>query len=109
MSKVISFRLNPENPRDARALAVLQEWLSQGFSTRHTITEALLLLDSGKPLELDSRAFNDLSNQIQKLLVRFETGSTHDTENVISSKERLSDGFIASIVKAAKPGLSAGA
>ena len=46
MSKVISFRLNPDNPREAEALSVLEKWQNQGFSTRHTITEAIIKLET---------------------------------------------------------------
>ena len=106
MSKVISFRLNPENPRDARALAVLQDWLSQGYSTRHTLTEALLMLDSGKSQPPDNETLNDLSHQIQALLAKVEKGATHKIMyDDASSKQELSDGFVSSILKATKPGL----
>ncbi len=106
MSKVISFRLNPDNPREAEALTILDAWLSRGFSTRHTLTEALLQLDSGQPRSPDNGTLNDLSNQIQALLEKVETGSIRKIENEnISSKQELSDGFVSSILKAAKPGL----
>ena len=104
MSKVISFRLNPDNPREAEAFTILDSWLSKGFSTRHTLTEALLMLDSDEIQALDNGTLNDLSNQIQALLERFEMGSTQINEN-ISSKPELSDGFVTSILKTAKPGL----
>jgi len=32
MSKVISFRLNPENPREAQAIAILRAKQAEGFS-----------------------------------------------------------------------------
>lgn len=106
MSKVISFRLNPENPREAEALTILEDWLSQGFSTRHTLTEALLMLDSRKSQLLDIGALTDLTNQIQEFLSRVEMASTQKIRNDdISSKQELSDGFISSILKATKPGL----
>ena len=45
MSDVISFRLNKENQREAKALEVLNAWIEKGFSTRHILTTALLELD----------------------------------------------------------------
>jgi len=78
MSKVISFRLNPDNPRDAKALAVLQNWLSQGFSTRYTITEALLELDSTNAKATDKEALRDLSQQLKELLKNIEIGSSRE-------------------------------
>jgi hypothetical protein len=106
MSKVISFRLNPNNSREAEALTILDDWLSQGFSTRHTLTEAILRLDSDKSRALDNGTLNDLSHQIQELLARVEMVSTQKIRNDdIPSKRVLSDGFISSILKATKPGL----
>jgi hypothetical protein len=106
MSKVISFRLNPDNPRDAKAIAVLLDWLSQGFSTRQTITEALLQLDSANSKSTDNEALMDLSQQIKELLENFDNVSSREmVSEAVSAKEKLSDGFVSSILKAAKPGL----
>ena len=106
MSKVISFRLNPDNSREAEALNILDDWLSQGFSTRHTLTEALLMLDSGKSQPPDNETLNDLSHQIQELLARVHTGSTQKIRiDGTSSKQELSDGFVSSILRAVKPGI----
>lgn len=107
MSKVISFRLNPGNPREAEALIILQDWLSRGFSTRYTITEALLNLASVNSRATDNGALYDLSNQIKELLENIEMGASRETPNVdISSKEKLSDEFISSILISAQPGLT---
>ena len=32
MSEVISFRLDPDNPREASAILVMQAWKDKGFS-----------------------------------------------------------------------------
>ena len=106
MSKVISFRLNLTNPREAEALTVLQDWLFQGFSTRHTITEALLCLDSATSRGTDNGVLNDLSDQIKELLDNIEMGSSSEMTNAdIPAKEKISDGFVSSILRAAQPGL----
>ena len=42
MSRVTSFRLSKENPREAKAYEVLRAWRLKGHSARHTITKALL-------------------------------------------------------------------
>ncbi len=78
MSIVISIRLNPNNPRDAKALAVIQDWLSQGLSTRHTITEALLNLDTTQNKSVDNEALKDLSQQIRILLENIQSDVTID-------------------------------
>jgi hypothetical protein len=109
MSKVISFRLSPENPRDAKALAILQDWQSQGFSTRHTLTEALLKLDAVNSPVPNDDALNDLSDQIKLLLENIEMGlPVLESVYRVSSKTELSDGFVSSIIKAAKLGLRPG-
>jgi len=106
MSKVISFRLNPGNQREAEALTILDNWLSQGFCTRHTLTEALLMLVSEKSQSHDNETLNDLSHQIKELLARVDKGSTHKIKyNHASLKQELSDGFVSSIIRTAKSGL----
>jgi len=106
MSKVISFRLNPNNPRDAKALAVLQDWLFQGFSTRRTITEALLQVDSTSTKATDNSVLNDLSQQIKDLLDSIGPDVTlNKIKDERWSQEKLAEGFVTSVLKAAKPGL----
>ncbi len=106
MSKIISFRLNPNNPREAGALSILQDWLAQGFSTRHTMTEALLKMDIENSQKSDSESLSILSQQIHELLDSIKVGSSsviHD--DTLSSNEKLAHGFVSSIRKAARPGL----
>ena len=56
--------------------------------------------------KLDNETLNDLSYQIQVLLNKVELGSIHKTKNEDTlPQQELSDGFIASIRKVAKPGL----
>lgn len=42
MSEVFSFRLNKENPREVRAMKIIQTWDSCGYSLRYIATEALI-------------------------------------------------------------------
>ena len=42
MSKVYSFRLDSDNPREAQAIEVIDNWVSQGYSLRNLLTEALI-------------------------------------------------------------------
>ena len=98
--------MNPDNPRDAKALAVLQDWSSQGYSIRYTITEALLWVDSANSNAADNSMLNDLSQQIQELLDNIETDITlNKPKDERSSEEKLSEGFVTSVLKTAKPGL----
>lgn len=105
MSKVISFRLNPENPREAEALTILNDWLSQGFSTRYIMTEALM--NSAHSQVSDSASLNDLLNQIKELLTSIGVGSSiRKPYNHPSSKKQLSQEFIVAIKKTAKLGIN---
>lgn len=106
MSKVISFQLNPENTWEAEALAVLQQCQNQGFSTRYTITEALLKLDSTNSLSEEHRALNDLSDQIKEILENIEIIASPIIENgKVTSKVLLSERFVTTIIQTAKPGI----
>ena len=53
MSKVFSFRLNDDNPREAQAREEIKAWVKEGYSLRYIITEALLIDFDNK-----TRAFN---------------------------------------------------
>lgn len=74
----------------------------------YTRTEALLKLDSSNSQVAENQALNDLFYQIKELLDNIEMGSSLVIPNGdIRSKEKLSDGFVSSILKTAKPGLRA--
>ena len=106
MSKVISFRLNPDNHREAEALTILDNWLSQGFSTRHTLTEALLNLYTRNCSAPKDDVLTDLSDQITSLLESIERGfPALESVSKVTLKTELSDGFVSSIIKTTKPGL----
>jgi hypothetical protein len=42
MSKVFSFRLDENNPREAQAMEVIDTWASRGYSLRYVLVEALI-------------------------------------------------------------------
>ena len=60
MSEVISFRLNPENPREAQALEILRAKKSEGFSSRQVLTDALIgmVVEKGKSASFPIEEFN---------------------------------------------------
>lgn len=109
MSKVISFRFDADNKREAKALAVLQRWLARGFSTRHTITEALLMLDSSNSQAEEYQVVSDLSQQIKILLDNIEKVSSPFIGNGnATSKDKLNEGFVTTIIQTVKPGIKFG-
>ena len=99
MSKVYSFRLSDDNPREAQAREVIEAWVEEGHTIRYTLTEALLRLGDleGTSTRLELSEFLD---QIKELLQQaISQGSTSN------SRSELSEGFMKSITKATKPGL----
>jgi hypothetical protein len=109
MSEVISFRLNNDKLREAQAFKVLEAWRSRGYSVRYVITEALLTLkDPGQESSANTLTdeLNSTLNQVRKLLEQLGNG-----EQVVGAKQEeyglsiLTDTFMASIRKAAKPGV----
>ncbi|MGD2159365.1 MAG: hypothetical protein PVG14_05880 [Anaerolineales bacterium] len=109
MSKVISFRLDKDNPRESRALGVLLARREQGYSVRHVITNALLIWD-----EIDQDRFGMLEmdelkrtlSEVSLLLNRIEREGNIQTvrEDDQPTNIELSEAFIASVKNAAKPG-----
>ena len=111
MSEVISFRLDEDNPREARAREVLRAWYAQGYSVRHILTEALLRLEESQK-EAGESAFaldevNQTLNQVIQMLERMQNGryvaaAARDDDQ---PKAALTDTFVASVRSAARPGL----
>ena len=99
MSKVYSFRLNDNNPREAQAREVIETWVSEGYSLRHVIVEALLNLNKNDT-ELDG--LHSILDQMQELILSI------DYQPAILPKEpTLSNSFLTSVKEAARLGLTA--
>lgn len=64
MSEVISFRLNPENPREAQALEILRTKQSEGFSSRRVLTDALIGVVTDRE-QIKINEFNKALEQVQ--------------------------------------------
>ncbi len=117
MSKVVSFRLDEENPEEQQALAILEAWQQRGYSTREIMTWALMALEGaaisspGKQEENPKETINELRgvlSQAQEFLEALrDMQSMPDTVQVPSQpKPVLSEQFMASVRKAVRPGLS---
>jgi hypothetical protein len=104
MSDVFSFRLESKNPREAQAEEVIEAWAKQGYSLRHIVTEALLLL--GKH-DVNATDLNDitetvdrLSRLVDKLEDHFEIVKLDHPANA-----ELSAAFLSSVKMSVKPGV----
>lgn len=110
MSEVISFRLDPNNPREAQALQVLEGMITKGYSLRFIISEALVQFGSTE--NGSGRGENDPDiratlREITKILDRIQTGdsSIKSSSSMSSWPENLGDSFINSIKISSKPGM----
>ena len=96
MSKVYSFRLDENNPREAQAREVIEAWVEEGYSLRNMIVEALI---SYQNEGVRDRIPNALVEQLQDLILSF--GKKPMSRN---SKDTLSNSFLISVKEFVKPG-----
>lgn len=99
MSKVYSFRLNTDNPREAKAEEVINAKSKEGYSLRYIVTEALLGLDNS---EYKTSAL-ELSGTLDQLIEMLQ--QNENPFGTIVTIPNLSEGFKASIKRGAKAGL----
>jgi hypothetical protein len=112
MSKVISFRLNRNNLREAQALEVLGAWSAEGYSIRYILTEALLKLSDFNP-EHTAAMLNEAKmtlSQVSQLLELFGNDDLIRIEKRVGypSNAGLNDNFVASVKKSVKLGIKLG-
>jgi hypothetical protein len=110
MSKVISFRLDEANLREAHALQVLNSWLELGYSLRYIVTHALLELDQpGVETGRDDRSLGLVLDQIGRVIeiVRAIQPGQQIDQHHDGEPPALSESFLASIKQKARLGVRA--
>jgi hypothetical protein len=118
MSKVVSFRLDEDTPEEQQALAILEAWQEKGYSTREIMTWALMSL-AGMELTEESpqnegearetvTELREVLSQAQEFLEALRDMKAIPDEVQVKSQVKpvLSQGFMAAVKKAARPGLS---
>ncbi len=100
MSKVYSFRLDTENPREALAINVIETRASQGYSLRHILTEALINFPGDGNQE---NRWESIYNQLSELIRQLDKRAANQESS--NEKPPLSQEFIVAMTKAAKPGI----
>lgn len=103
MSHVISFRLSEDNPREAKALAVLRSWLDEGYSVRHVMTEALTSLAEASCVSPDEEVKARIETLLSHLLDRLPI------EGIMASPEKqppITLSFRSAISRSARYGLT---
>ena len=98
MSKVYSFRLDENNPREAQAREVIDAWVTQGYSLRHQIVDVLI---SFQDKMSQQKSYDELLKQIESLIVH----SKRDNQAPNDLTDTLSDKFIGSLRISVKDGL----
>ncbi len=100
MSKVFSFRLREDNPREIQAQEVIEAWISQGYSLRHILTEALIQYGNRGSR---NEEIADLIEQLRDLVK--QTSSERIARDTSSdNKSLLPSRFIEAVKNSMKPG-----
>ena len=98
MSKVYSFRLDENNPREAQAKEVIEAWVSEGYSLRYVVVEAVVSYKKAK------RGQGELASvvaQLQDLILSLDKQPLDQTLD-----GSLPNSFLDAIKQSAKLGLS---
>jgi N-glycosylase/DNA lyase len=100
MSKVYSFRLSDDNPREVQAKEVIEAWMEEGYSIRYLVTDALVSFSQKKSGREDwSSLMEYLENIIQKMETReYKQDINQENSNLPSS-------FVSAVKKSAKSGI----
>jgi len=101
MSKVYSFRLDDNNPREVQAREVMVAWVEEGYSLRYVITEALLIYFDRQ--NEDDRVSN-LLEQIKKMISELENTTRLEIINELEVPS-LPSSFVFAVKNSAKNGL----
>jgi len=97
MSKVYSFRLNEDNPREAQAKGVIHAWVEEGYSLRHVVVEALLSFDTK---DAGHHELNEVVEQLQDLILTFARTPVSNSADTL-----LSNSFLDAVKQSAKSGV----
>jgi len=101
MSKVYSFRLSADNPREAQAIEVINTWVSQGYSLRYILTGALI--KNGNVQE-NSKQLVETIDRLSELVQAFDKGvGSNDRRDELT---KLPVAFTDAMKKSVKRGIS---
>jgi hypothetical protein len=101
MSKVYSFRLDENNPREAQAREVIDAWVSKGYSLRHIIVDALNIYNKKK---ISSDEGGVLLKKLESLLVQYAKSESQEDVG-IHTMVQLSPHFVEGISNSVKSGI----
>jgi len=98
MSKVYSFRLDADNPREAKAKEVIDNWLEKGYSLRYLVVEALI---SYKKAEVEHNELSSIVDQLRELILSLDTISEDQPSDAV-----LPNSFLMAVKNSAKLGIT---
>jgi len=101
MSKVYSFRLDADNPREAQAKEVIDTWVSQGYSLRHILTDALINYQDTGSVEI---GFEKVFDQLSELVQGLENGVTK--KESVGVNPTITPEFVSAMKKGARQGIA---
>ena len=102
MSKVYSFRLDENNPREAQAREVIDAWMEEGYSLRRVIVDATIQYKKDENYDVEF-----LVEQVNILVMELMDRQTPKFVDK-KSKNDLSNNFIDSVTKSMKFGMKRG-
>jgi hypothetical protein len=105
MSKVYSFRLSENNPREIQAREVMKALISQGYPLRYILTEALIWYGNQSDYPEDIEKILD---QLVAIIGELEKGKAQINNGNSDNNPTLPNIFIDSVKRAAKQGVRAG-
>jgi len=100
MSKVYSFRLDANNPREAQAREVIDAWVSQGYSLRHVLTDALISYGENGGAE---NGWEKVYDQLSEIVRELGNGVVEKESN--GDNMALSPVFVDAMKNAVKQGI----
>ena len=101
MSKVYSFRLSDDNPREVQAKETISAWTSKGYTLRQIIIEALVNYSSNNKqkteLDIAIKQLVELVNQLNN--------NKPQMELKLKKKQLLEPDFLDNLRRSVKPGI----
>ncbi|MHA2092595.1 MAG: hypothetical protein ACW98K_17250 [Candidatus Kariarchaeaceae archaeon] len=97
MSKVYSFRLSEDNPRETQAREIIEAWVNEGYSLRQVIVDVLL---SYKKVEVGHDELNSIVEQLQYLILSLGKGLPSST-----SESGLTNSFLNALKQSVREGV----
>ena len=97
MSKVYSFRLSDDNPREVQAREVIEAWMGEGYSLRHVVVETLL---SKTTQEIEKVELSSIIEHLQYLVLLLE-----QQPSTRPSDSPLSNSFLQAVTSSIKKGV----